>query len=349
MTPKQINTEGHFWKKWIDIVFNYPMKKFLLLPFFFALVIAGAFFWFYRNSQAPASQEKYDYFLIKKGESASEVGKRLEEEGFIKSAFAFKIFLQATGQTGNIQTGEFKLTPSHSLFQTVDALFKGPIELWVTIPEGLRREEIALKFASVLGKDQSFISDFLNASEGKEGYLFPDTYLFPREATASQIVSKMEITFENKTKDIKNNSGLSFEEVVVLASLIERETKTEGERPVVAGIMLNRLDAGMPLQIDAAVQYAVANNKCQTVNAKCSDWWPILTLDDLSIKSPYNTYKNKGLPNAPIASPGLSSLKAAFSPEANDYWYYIHDPKGVIHYATTLSEHNSNIAKYLGR
>lgn len=316
------------------------MKKLLLLPFLLVLIIASAFFWFYKNSQAVSSQEKFGYFLIKKGESASEVGRKLQDEGFIKNALAFKVYLQFTGQSGKIQTGEFKLTPSYSLFQIADALFKGPIELWVTIPEGLRREEIAQKFATVLNKDDSFISDFLTVSEDKEGYLFPDTYLFPRDVLAATVVTKMENTFESKTKNLNNESGLTDKEAIILASLVERETKTDEERPVVAGIMMNRLNAGMPLQIDAAVQYAVGTSK---------NWWPILTLDDLSTKSSYNTYKNKGLPPAPIASPGLSSLKAAFSPEENDYWYYIHDPKGVIHYATTLSEHNSNIAKYLGK
>lgn len=338
MTPKQRNTGGRFLKKWTNNLFS--MKKFLLLPLFLVIVIATAFFWFYKNSQAITSQEKFDYFLIKKGESASEVGRRLQDEGFIKNAIAFKIYLQFTGQANKIQTGEFKLSPSFSLFQVTDSLFKGPIELWVTIPEGLRREEIAQKFKTTLNKDDSFVSEFLIASEGKEGYLFPDTYLFPRDVSASTIVTKMENTFENKMKNLKNDSGLSDKDVITLASLIERETKTDEERPIVAGIMMNRLNAGMPLQIDAAVQYAVGTSK---------NWWPILTLDDLSIKSPYNTYKNKGLPPAPIASPGLSSLKAAFSPEANDYWYYIHDPKGIIHYATTLSEHNSNISKYLSK
>lgn len=316
------------------------MKKLLLLPFFIILIIAGAFYWFYINSQPVSSREDYKYFLIKKGQSATEIGKELESEEIIKSALAFKIYLQFTGQTGKIQTGEFRLTSSDSLFQVVDSLFEGPIELWVTIPEGLRREEIAQRFSDVLGKNDSFVSDFLGASSSKEGYLFPDTYLFPREASASSIVNKMISTFNSRTKDLENKSGLSFTDALILASLIERETKTDEERPVVAGIMLNRLNAGMPLQIDASVQYAVGITK---------NWWPVLTLDDISVSSPYNTYKNKGLPPAPIANPGLSSLNAAFSPEENDYWYYIHDPKGQIHYAQTLSEHNSNVSKYLGK
>lgn len=336
MTPRPKNTEGRFLRRLTKKLFS--MKKLLLLPPLIVILIASAFYWFYTNSQPVASQENYKYFVIEKGETAGEVGQRLESEGIVKSALSFKIYLQFTGQTGKIQTGEFRLTPSHSLFQVVDTLFDGPIELWVTIPEGLRREEIAQKFADVLGKDDAFVTDFLKDSSGKEGYLFPDTYLFPREASVSAIVKKMTSTFDNKTKDLTNKSGLSFEDVVVLASLVERETKTDEERPIVAGIILNRLSVGMPLQIDASVQYSVGTLK---------DWWPILSLDDISTPSSYNTYENTGLPPAPIANPGLSSLKAAFSPQDSEYWYYIHDSEGQIHYAKTLSEHNSNIAKYL--
>jgi UPF0755 protein len=153
-------------------------------------------------------------------------------------------------------------------------------------------------------------------------------------------------TFTSKTKNLENNSGMSINQAVVLASLLERETKTDAERPIVAGILMNRLDSDWPLQIDAAVQYAVASENCKFKTENCT-WWPILTLEDLSVKSAYNTYKNQGLPPNPIANPGLSSLKAAFNPKENDYWYYIHDNQGQIHYARTLVEHNSNIAKYL--
>jgi UPF0755 protein len=248
--------------------------------------------------------------------------------------------LRVTGQITKIQSGEFKLTPSYSLFQTVNTIFKGPVELWVTIPEGLRREEIVQKFANGLGKDATFVTDFLQASKGKEGYLFPDTYLLPRDMTAATIVKKMTDTFASKTQNLKNNSGLSFDQAIVLASLLERETKTDAERPIVAGILIKRLNSDWPLQIDATVQYAVGTPK---------NWWPILTLDDLSIKSAFNTYKNQGLPPFPIANPGISSIKAVLNPVESDYWYYIHDNSGQIHYAKTLAEHNANIAKYLGK
>ncbi len=317
------------------------MKKFLLLLLFLILIVVSGGFWFYKNSQPVSGKEAYDYFLINKGSGASQIGKKLESEGFIKSALAFKLYLQFTGQTGKLQPGEFRLTPSYSLFQTVEALFDGPVEIWVTIPEGLRREEVASKFALTLDKDSKFIDEFLVSSKGQEGYLFPDTYLFPKEASASAIVKRMVSTFNAKTSGFEpKGSGLTLAETVTVASLLERETKTDAERPMVAGIILNRLNAGMPLQIDASVQYAVGTSK---------NWWPILTRDDLTVNSPYNIYKFAGLPPGPIASPGLSSLKAAFSPTENDYWYYIHDTDGKIHYAKTLQEHNSNISKYLGK
>lgn len=317
------------------------MKKLLFLPLLITLMAATAVIWFYINSQPVSVAKTFTNFVIAKGSSASQIGNKLESSGLIKSALAFKIYVRLTGQSGKLQSGEFKLSPSFTLFQNITALFSGPVELWVTIPEGLRREEIAARFATTLGKDTVFINEFLLASKGKEGYLFPETYLFPTEASAAAIVKKMVNTFSAKTQGLTSKvSNLAFSESVTLASIIERETKTDLERPMVAGILINRLDAGMPLQVDAAVQYAVGNSK---------NWWPILSLADLKIDSKYNTYKYAGLPPAPIANPGLSSLKAALNPTTNDYWYYIHDTSGQIHYAKTLSEHNANIAKYLSK
>lgn len=322
------------------------MKKILLFPLLLVLILAGCIVWFYKNIQPVSGNKDFKDFLVTKGLSASQIGNKLESAGLVKSALAFKIYLQFSGQAGKMQAGEFRLTPSFTLFQVVNALTQGPIELWVTIPEGLRREEIAVRFAKGLDRDSAFVTDFLNASKGNEGKLFPDTYLFPKDVSAEVVVNKMVRTFESKTSDLSAAKGLNFEERLVLASIIERETKTAEERPIVAGVLINRLDIGMALQVDAAVQYAVASakNKNQIIESK---WWEPLTKDDLAINSPYNTYKFPGLPPAPIASPGLASIKAAFEPAGTDYMYYIHDASGGIHFAETLAEHNSNIAKYL--
>lgn len=323
------------------------MKKLFYVPLFILLVLAGMGAWFYSVVKPISSTKEFTSFVINKGQSAGQVAQNLEKSGIIRSALAFKIYLQFTNQAGNIQTGEFRLSSGLTLFEVVEALQKGPLELWVTIPEGLRREEVAVKFAQTLGKDQTFINEFLDLTEGMEGMLFPDTYLFPKEASAASVVKKLLSNFNTKTQGISSETELDQNQILTLASLIERETKKGNEREVVAGILLKRIDAGWPLQVDAAVQYAVATQR--SGGKIIENWWPILTRDDLAINSPYNTYKFQGLPPAPIANPGLTAIKAAYNPQDSDYWYYIHDNSGVIHYAKTLEEHNQNIAKYLGK
>lgn len=305
------------------------MKKLLLMPLTFTLLAIVIVGWFYMNAKPVSSDKNFRDFLIVKGSGAAQIGNKLYKEGIIKSSFVFKVYVQVTGKAEKIQAGEYRLSPSFSLFEIVNQLGRGPIEMWVTIPEGLRREEIASRFSKVLDKNETFAKEFLKFSEGKEGYLFPDTYLFPKTASASAIINKMTKTFAVKTApmDLSQNQ-------IILASLIERETKNDEERPIVAGILTNRLNVGMALQIDATIQYAKGN------------WEPVTSIDK-SLNSLYNTYKFTGFPPGPIANPGLSSLEAAANPENTDYFYYLHDPKGKIHYAKTLAEHNENVRKYL--
>lgn len=327
------------------------MKRLFLLILLTVFLISFSLVWFYKNTKPVSSDKTFTNFLIAKRSSASLVGNKLQGAGLIKNATVFKIYLRLTGQAGKIQTGEFRLSPSFSLFQVVDQLSRGPIEIWVTVPEGLRREEIAAKFATNLDRDQTFVNDFLASSKGQEGYLFPETYLFPKDASASAIVAKMIKTYESRTKDLSPiNTNLSKSEIITLASIIERETKTDEERPIVAGILMNRLSIGMALQVDATLQFAIANlnYKFQITNPTYK-WWEQITKNDLNINSPYNTYKFTGLPPGPIANPGSTSIMAAFAPSPSDYWYYIHDDKGKIHYAKTLAEHNQNIRTYLGK
>ena len=314
------------------------MKKiFFFLAIF--LIILVVILVYIRTLFTPVSSnnETVD-FLITKGSSVAQIGKNLEKSKLIRSGILFKFYVQVTNSTNKIQAGEFQLSPNLSLVQILNELKKGPKEIWVTIPEGLRREEVALKFASSLGKDSEFIKEFLNLTAGKEGYLFPDTYLFPKSATALQIVNKMTSTFDKKISDI------TFEQVIV-ASMLERETFSDSEKALVAGVLYKRLENGWPLQVDATLQYAKDSSLCKN-NVNCDFWKPIYS-EDKNINSPFNTYKNLGLPPSPIASAGLSSLKAAINPEVSEYWYYIHDLKGKIHFAKTLEEHNENIKNYL--
>ena len=175
--------------------------------------------------------------------------------------------------------------------------------------------------------------------------MFPDTYLIPKDATAQIVANQLRSTFTSKVEqsiigNLKTSSSL--EEVVTIASLIEREAKTAQEKPIIAGIISNRIKLGMLLQIDATVQYIKGYDSNENT------WWPQVTRDDYTRgKSPYNTYTNLGLPPAPIANPGIDSIRAALEPQETEYLYYIHDTEGKVHFAKTVEEHNRNVRDYL--
>ncbi len=284
------------------------MKKFLISLLFLSASFFLGYVLVYTQTKPVSKDTAAKYFLILKGTSASLVADNLKEAGLIRNPFLFKAYTQFSGVSKKIQAGQYKLYSSYSLFKVISEINKGPIEVWVTIPEGLRREQVAEKYISVLkpSDKEAFRGDFLSLTKTKEGYLFPDTYLFPWNATPSMIVDKMLETFDQKVKEITMSQ-------LIMASLVEEETKTDLERPIVAGILYKRLKADWPLQVDVAPE----------------------------------TYKRLGLPRAPIANPGLISIKAAITPEESSYWYYLHDSEGNIHYAKTLEEHNLNISKYL--
>ena len=348
--PRRKGTAGRFWTKYNR------MKRLLVL---LIIILVSGFLlavWWVSTTQAPTNTAAVKRFVITKGASSSQIGNNLREAGLVKSSLVFKFYVQLTGNSRRIQAGEYRIPQNLSLNRLISFLLQGPTELWVTIPEGIRREEIADKFVESLElsgtEATAFRNDFLQRSAAKEGYLFPDTYLFPRDASASAVVSLLTSTFDKKV-DAKMRQDLDQKDIilsqaVIVASLLERETITDQERPVVAGILIKRWRAGWPLQVDASVQYALASAKCgQTVDC---NWWPRpLTGDDLEINSPYNTYKFPGLPPAPIASPGISAINGVVYYEESPYWFYLHDEDGQIHYAETLDQHNTNITRYLNR
>ena len=315
------------------------IKKIIFSTVFIVVVVfVGILLIKYLTSPISLDDKKID-FLITKGSSVSLISNNLYKQGLIKNPIAFKFLVQLTSTQNRIQSGEFRLSTKMSLIEILETLQKGPAEIWVTIPEGLRREEIALKFANSLGKDEEFVKEFLSLTLNKEGYLFPDTYLFPKTATTSLILNKIQSTFDKRVLKVSN-------EELIVASLLERETFSEDEKPIVSGIIYKRLKAGWPLQIDATLQYAKDSIKCKTITPSCKYWEPIYS-QDKEINSAFNTYKFVGLPPAPISNPGLSAINASVNPETSEYWYYIHDNNGKIHFAKTLEEHNANIRKYL--
>lgn len=332
------------------------MKKFLsLLPLILLALFVGAFvlWWSIVLQPVDAKDNGLRAFVIPRGLTAWQVAQKLEKERLVRSALAFKFYTQLTGKAKKIQAGDYRLSPDLSLSQIVQAFSSGPFELWVTIPEGLRREEVVSRLVLGLGLEeqekQEFIKDFIGLTGEKEGFLFPDTYLFTRTASASAVLAKLETTFRKRVSPEitkAESEGLSERELVILASIVERETGTIDERSVVAGILLKRLRAGWPLQADATVQYLIGSEKCEAGDEDC-DWWSPPTAQDKKKKSTYNTYFSRGLPPTPIANPGLLSIQAVANPADSDYWFYLHDKEGKVHYANTIEEHNENIERYL--
>lgn len=332
------------------------MRKYLVFIVFLlvlALAAIGGIFWYFSQTAAPGNSSEEKRFVITKGSSATKIANDLEKEGLVKSALAFKVYTQINGITGSIPPGQFLIPQNLNIEELISLLRAGPAELWVTIPEGFRREQMPALFIEAFElssfESEKFNAEFLEASAELEGYLYPDTYLFPPEVSGSQAVSTLRNTFDKKfapTEEELRAVGLSLNEVVTLASILERETLTPEERPIVAGIYFNRLKDGWPLQTDATIQYIFGTNRCRG-QIECI-WWQPPTKDEIDeLVSPFNTYENTGIPPSPISNPGITSLEAVINPEETEYWYYIHDEKGVIHYAQTLEEHNANVSRYL--
>lgn len=283
-------------------------------------------------------------FVIPKGQAVQVIASRLEEDGLIRNALAFRVLAKLEGFESSIQSGSFKLSPSMTPSEIGEMLTSGSEDIWVTIPEGWRAEEIATSLAE---QELPLFDEeeFLALARSDEGRLFPDSYLVPKEFTAEQIHSLLINTFETKVveglSDEIDAAPLPLDEAIVLASIIERESRGADEMRQVAGILYNRLDIGMALQTDATLQYIEGYDRVE------QSWWTPPSVATKQIDSPYNTYLYPDLPPRPIANPGIDAIAAALSPAENDYLFYIHDRQGGIHYATTLDEHNRNIDRHL--
>jgi UPF0755 protein len=319
------------------------MKK-ILITGILCLLMVTFFYLFYKQGIKPVDKNSKEtkIFVIQKGESLKSIIDNLYRQNLIRNRLAFYLLIKKLGFEKKIQAGDFRLSPSMDAETIAKTLTKGTLDIWVTIIEGLRKEEIA----QIINQNFSIPeSEFLKYA--KEGYLFPDTYLIPKEATAEAIVKILVNNFYRRFNDDlrqkAKDKSLTEEEVVTIASLVEKEAKYEEDRTKVASIILKRLKNDWPLQVDATVQYALGYQPQEKT------WWKKnLTKEDLNIDSPYNTYKNKGLPPTPICNPGLASIKAVIFADVNTpYWYYLSDKTGRMHYAKTLEEHNENIKKYL--
>jgi len=283
-------------------------------------------------------------FVIPKGQAISIIGQRLQEEGLIKNALVFRMVTSYNDLSSKIQAGSFDLSPNLSTYEIANHLTIGTQDTWITILEGWRVEEIAESLSSQ-DLDSFDQAEFIQLAKESEGMLFPDTYLIPREMSTKNIHSMLVNTFERKiiqglAQEI-TDSDRDFDDVLIMASLVEREARNYDQMRKVAGILWNRIDLGMALQVDATLQYVSGYSSLQNT------WWAPPTSQQKQLDSSFNTYLHPGLPPSPIANPGYDAIKATLLPQESDDLYYIHANNGNMYTAKTLDQHNSNINKYL--
>ncbi len=292
---------------------------------------------------------------IKEGSNLTEIASMLKAEGIIKNKPIFIVYVTALGEDENLKAGEYNFTSRVSMYQVVNVLtgnFAKHDDIQVTIPEGMNVWEIdeVLTKAGFVMK-----GEFVNTAIGSEGYLFPDTYRFKRNVSVEEIIDKMIENFDFKTGSVtepyfKNMGDLESHNIIVIASILEKEAKTEEDMRIVSGIIKNRLEvpAGMLLQIDATVAYGACLREFKS-NGRLCDVTQIGLAKEINIDGPYNTYMRMGLPPGPISNPGLKAIQAALNPKETDYLYYLSTRDGSqIIYSKTASEHLQSRRKYLG-
>jgi UPF0755 protein len=299
--------------------------------------------------RGPGKSPEKERFVIRLDSNEEQTVADLKEKGFLKSPWLFNLVLTLKNWHGQILPGGYLLSKSMNAYELAQALVAGPYQKWVLIPPGKRKEQTAVILQKALDWSDGIAQGFILAAE--EGYLFPDTYLIDVDADPQEVVAKLRANFNEKfdaqlqkdllAQNVRSNTALK------IASLIERESGGEADKAVIAGIIWNRLNKGMKLEIDATVQYAITTENLK-VNPNLEDFWSFLPGGLVrKINSPYNTYLHIGLPPGPICSPSLSAIKATVYPAKTDALYYLHSSDKQIHTAKTYKEHLENIKKYL--
>jgi UPF0755 protein len=316
---------------------------------------AGAYLtikWAEGPAVPPQQHPPAKVITIPEGSTFQQVARLLERERLIKSRMAFVLFARSQSADRKIQAGEYELNPAMVPAEILSKLLSGQVTLHpITIPEGLTMMQIADLFAQQgladrdelmrLLKDRAFIASLGIKADSLEGYLYPDTYKFPKSVKAKEVVATMvehlrrvyDLDLEVRAQELK----MTQHEVLTLASVIEKETGSNGEREEISAVFHNRLKKHIPLQSDPTVIYGLPNFD-GNIHKK-----------DLSIQSPYNTYRNAGLPPGPIANPGIRSIRAALYPSGSRALYFVSRNDGTHQFSATLMEHNQAVEKYQKR
>lgn len=315
------------------------------------LLVAGAcgllFYLIYGDRTHPARGARV---VIARGSTFDEIARELAEAGVIGNVVTFRTLARMRGQDVAVRAGEYQFDPRRTQSEVLEALVTGGAQVatWVTIPEGFTAAQIAGRLhAEGVGDAAPFAREFLGRSivvdgtrtKNLEGFLFPSTYLVPLDATPDQVADTLIAEFfkelpgdaERRVRALR----VTIPQAVTIASLVEREAKSASDRPQIAAVIYNRLHVGMPLQVDAAIEYALPRHKTA------------LSFADLKLDSPYNTYTHVGLPPTPIANPGRPSLEAALHPSKSEYLYYVYCGNGRHVFSRTLAQHQANVARCL--
>jgi UPF0755 protein len=331
---------------------NLKILTFALFVLFILFFTGGLFLYldvssFVKEPASPSAAEKV--FTIAPGQSLKTIAKNLEKKSIISNKIYFSLFTKFKKAGKKLQAGEYILSAAKSPEQILTILIKGKVKLYrITIPEGLNIKEVAAlvekatlstqkKFIA-LCHDKSFISSTGIKANSLEGYLFPDTYFFPRHTSCEKIITTMighfKIIFTEKWKTRAKNLGFSIHDIVTLASIIEKETGDAQERPLISSVFHNRLAKNMRLESDPTVIYGIKNFDGN------------IKRKHLKTVTPYNTYQIKGLPVGPIANPGALSLKAALYPVKSKYLFFVSKKDTTHKFSKTIQEHNHAVEKY---
>jgi UPF0755 protein len=317
----------------------------LLTAFLLALVAAGAAAWLVL---APFGTTTETFVELTPGSSTTRIGHQLEAAGVVRSRFA--IDLIRLWKRGTLQAGEYRFDRPASAVEVYARIARGDVfTRTVTIPEGANLFDIAERleqvgfgprqdFLAAADRQTSLVADLDPGAKSLEGYLFPDTYHLARKATPEQICATMVRQFRTQAERLGLKEDVR--KVVTVASLVERETAVDAERPLVASVFFNRLAKGMPLMTDPAVIYGLELD---------AHWRGAIYHSDLTRDTAYNTYLHRGLPPGPIANPGARSLRAAMEPAKTEYLYFVaagSNPQGHSLFSSSLEEQNHNVAGY---
>ncbi len=315
------------------------MKKrvilFFLSGFFFLTFLTLFYYSLFVRTLSFTPQE----FVIQKNDSAWQVARCLEKEHLISSAFSFRFFARLMGQAQSLKAGHYQFSKGDSAYQILQKIVSGEsLMAVITVPEGLT----VVQTIDLLKKQEGVLACSAEEESLQEGGLFPESYHFHPPVELKTVLNEMKKRSFEIHADLKKRPLpaplKSFQDVVILASIVEKETALDEERPLIARVFLNRLKKGIPLQADPTVVYAVSQGK-GALNRS-------LMREDLKQKSPYNTYTNQGLPPGPICAPGLSSLEAVLRPASSQALYFVSDGKGGHRFSRTLKEHNRHVKRY---